>query len=167
MSRDLTPYELYLFEKAAINNGGYSLWDFTENLTITYKGETVPYRSSVDKVVRKQYPQLGRLLNNFENAYESLLKIKNGLDVLERCDKELEEYLTLGSGDESSYVIKWFKGELDSAFYYSEENDRLFLECMCKEAMVKESSLDSKIQDAHERLSEKTSYENAYNIERL
>lgn len=167
MSRDLTPYELHLLEQDAIKHGGKSLLDFTGNIVFHYKGEEVPYFSEADMRIRKQYPQLGKLLNHFEKVYDTLSKIDNGLDVLARCDQELNSYINTQTGDVLSPVIRWFKGELDSAFYYSETNDELFLEYMCKEAermcqkkeSLKESispvsSLDGKIQSVVARSSE-------------
>ena len=164
MSRDLTPYELHLLEQYTMQHGGTSLWDFTEKLVFHYEGKDVPYYSEADIHIRKQYPQLGKLLNNFEKVYDTLSKLDNGLDVLARCDQELDTYIKSQTGDALSPVIRWFKGELDSAFYYSETNDVLFLEYMCKEAefmrqekeTLKESisantSLNGKIQSIAER----------------
>ena len=155
MSRDLTPCELHLLEQHTMQHGGTSLWDFTENLVFRHEGKDVPYYSEADIHIRKQYPQLGKLLNSFEKVYDTLSKLDNGLDILARCDQELDTYIKTQTGDALSPVIRWFKGELDSAFYYSETNDALFLEYMCKEAEY----LKQKNENLKEPISANTSLE--------
>ena len=134
MSRDFTPKELLASEKWQIENGHGSLWDFMENTSFEYKGERWPLHTTEEIVIRKQYPTLGKLLNHFEEAYSSLSKIPGGLDVLEKNDKEIALYVETGEGDSNSSVIKWFNGELDKDFYYSDINEELLLEHMQEEA---------------------------------
>lgn len=134
MSRDFTPKQIYLVEQWQIKEGSGSLWDFMKNTTISYDGKTFPMHSEEDITQRMQYPLLGKLFNNFKKAFDSLSSVPNGLNVLERCDKELDLYINGGNGDAASPVIKWFEGKLDECFYYGERNEELFLEYMLEEA---------------------------------
>lgn len=126
MSRDLTPREMYLLEQMNIQKGIGSLWDFMENTTFSYGGETTPLCSQESIAQRKKYPLLGRLYSQYDQLYFFLSQVKNGLKLLDQHEKELDDYITTGKGDRNSHLIKWFEGELDPNFYYRENNDDLF-----------------------------------------
>lgn len=138
MSRDLTPHQFYELEKYNIQQGHGSIMDMMEHMTITYNGETSPAYSPNSLEHRKQYPLLGRLYNRFDELYSALSQLNGGLEVLANHERELEAYIQTGAGDRNSALIRWFEGELDQSFYYSEHNDELFL-----------SSVRDEIRDAH------------------
>lgn len=140
MGRDWAPYEHYLSEQHQIKMGYGDLFDFLESLKMEYNGKSEVCCTPEEMTIRRQFPQLGRLMMNhsFMELYEKLSKIEGGLDLLHKRDDELATVIeNKGHGcNESSYLVKWFAGKLDDHFYYSERNDQLFVECMLEEAMV-------------------------------
>lgn len=75
----------------------------------------------------KSYPNLSFLLRDSENkltniSKEILSSIETNFDFIINNTKftpENELYLT---------VLKWFHGQLDKHFYYSELNDKIFID---------------------------------------
>lgn len=140
MGRDWAPFEHYLSEQHQIKMGYGDLFDFLESLKMEYNGKSEVCCTPEEMAIRRQFPQLGRLMMNhsFMVLYEKLSKIEGGLDLLHQKDDELATVIeNKGHGcDESSYLVKWFAGKLDDHFYHSERNDQLFAECMLDEAMI-------------------------------
>lgn len=137
MSRDWTPLEHYIVEQHRIKQGYGSWWDWMKDFTITYGNTTSRVYSDEEIELRMQYPYLGKFLNRFEKFYNTLSSMPGGLSVLERCDKEIEMFISCGMKNkdcEDTPTIKWFKGELDQGFYYGTYNDELFKEYMVEEA---------------------------------
>lgn len=156
MGRDWAPYEHYLSEQRQIQMGYGDLFDFLENLKIEYNGKEEMCCSPEEIAIRRQFPQLGRLLMNHEFMvlYEKLSKIEGGLELLHKRDDELAAFLKAGKVvelkpnhsvlrvddigiDKDSYLIKWFAGTLDENFYYADRNNQLFVEEMVKDAKWK------------------------------
>lgn len=138
MSRDWTPRENLAFEQLNISRGFGDMWDFMENLVINYNGKSERAYSDEDIALRKQFPALGKLLlDNFSELHEALSAFEGGLELLRERDRELAQYIEAGTGDKSSYLIKWFEGELDPNFHYREYNDQLLVARMCEEALQK------------------------------
>lgn len=136
MSRDFTPRQNLATEEYT----GISLWDFMEHTILSYNGEEAPLYDAEEVALRKSYPLLGKLVNKFTDLYTSLTNIDGGLDVLRDKDNELAMYIEQGKGNFTSYLVKWFEGELDPNFYYSEWNEKMFIEEMIKEARGKEKT---------------------------
>lgn len=156
MGRDWAPYEHYLSEQRHIQMGYGDLFYFLENMKMVYNGKEEMCCSQEEMAIRRQFPQLGRLLMNhdFMVLYEKLSKIDGGLDLLHQRDDELATFLKAGrivnpntneyilkvddieGIDKDSYLVKWFAGKLDENFYYSERNNELFVEAMVKEAKL-------------------------------
>lgn len=156
MGRDFAPYEHYLSEQRHIQMGYGDLFDFLENLKIIYEdGKEVICCSPEEMAIRRQFPQLGRLLmdHDFMVLYEKLSKIEGGLELLHKRDDELGSLLSAGKVsepepnhsvvkindigiDKDSYLIKWFAGKLDKNFYYAERNNKLFVEEMVNDALT-------------------------------
>ena len=99
-----------------------------------YNGEEWPLCTPEELEVRKQYPHLGKLLQNFQELYDALARLEGGLDLLRKKDEELFLYIEKGEGDRDSYLIKWFEGELDPCFHYAEYNHKLFCDELIAEA---------------------------------
>ena len=133
MSRDFTPRESLAAEKYT----GISLWHFMETTVIIYNGEEKLLHDPADVALRKEYPLLGKLINDFPDLYAQLIKIDGGLDILREKDNELAIYIEQGKGDFESYLVRWFEGELDTNFYYSERNEEMFIEEIVREAQEK------------------------------
>lgn len=153
MSRDWAPFEHYLSEQHQIKLGYGDLFDFLENLKMEYNGKTVVCCTPKEMAIRRQFPQLGRLLmdEEFIVLYEKLSKIEGGLDLLHKKDDELAAFLKAGKVTEpepnhsvlkiddigidmDSYLIKWFTGKLDERFFHSDRNNKLFVQCILEEA---------------------------------
>ena len=154
MGRDWTPWEQYAAEQSNIAMGRGDYWSFLEKTVMRYaNGESVRICSDEELALRKQFPVLGKLMcengdYGFTSLYEKLSKVDGGLDLLSRKDKELAAFIASGQGDKDGYLIKWFLGELDPDFYYSEHNHHLFGESLVKEALLYEKK-DSMTQDEH------------------
>lgn len=155
MGRDWAPFEVYLEEQRQIKMGYGDLFYHLENLKFKYGKKEICF-SPEEMAIRRQFPQLGRLLmnNNFMVLYEKLSKIEGGLELLHKRDDELGTFLKAGKIDEpepghsvlnvpdigidtDSYLFKWFAGKLDENFHYAELNNQLFVEAMVKEAVLK------------------------------
>lgn len=156
MGRDFAPYEHYLSEQSHIQKGYGDLFDFLEKLKIIYEdGKEVVCCSPEEMAVRRQFPQLGRLLmdHDFMVLYEKLSKIDGGIELLHQRDDELGALLGASKVsepepnhsvikindigiDKDSYLIKWFAGKLDEHFYYAERNNQLFVEEMVNDALT-------------------------------
>jgi hypothetical protein len=130
MSRDLTPRQTLVMEKYT----GFSVFDMMEHTTLLYKGEEQPLYTPEQISLRKQFPLFGKLINNFESLFFPLSKIEGGEEFLREKEKELEKWIEKEEGDYNSYLIKWFEGELDPNFYYSERNEEMFIDEMVREA---------------------------------
>lgn len=141
MSKDLTPREFLMFEDFSIAKGGISIWEMYETTIMHYGDETWPMCPPEELAKRKGYPLLGKLLHQFAELYDKLAEIVGGLEFLRQKDAELAEYVNEGKGDRDSYLIRWFEGELDPCFYYSEYNDELFHEHILAEATEKGENL--------------------------
>lgn len=149
MSRDFTPREHLEVEK----HFGYSIWSFLESAKFSYEGEEWLMCEPAEIKARKQYPLLGKLLNRqFVPLFESLSSVEGGLELLKEKDEELSLYVEKGEGDTNSYLIRWFEGNLDTNFYYSERNHEMFCEEMVKEArnrnIVREVQLLEDVDDS-------------------
>lgn len=133
MSRDFTPKESLAAEKYT----GFSMFDMMEHTVLSYKGEEKPLYTPEQISLRKQFPLFGKLVNRFESLFFPLSKIEGGEEFLREKEKELEKWIENGKGDYNSYLIKWFEGDLDPNFYYSERNEEMFIEEMLEEMKEK------------------------------
>lgn len=134
MGRDLTPREIYLLEQRDIAAGRGSLWDFMAGLRFVSADESSYLYSEDDLARRKEFPFLGKLYDRFPVLYERMTEFEGGLEFLKQKDAELMAFVEQGVGDRNSYLVKWYLGELDQGFYYSERNDEMLLQCLCEEA---------------------------------
>lgn len=151
MGRDLTPVEyFYLNER---NKGrGHSAFDVMESTCWKINGVSHPLHSKEEMALRRQYPLFGYLLNTFPKTHEALSKVPGGLDLLKNREEELSVYIKTGAGDRDSAMIKWFEGELDSSFYYSERNEEMFVESLMDDAKaLARKPLDAQISSAASR----------------
>lgn len=120
MSRSLTPKELYQIDQ---------ICHFSQNIIKMINSENnmeiIIYDNTSD--FSKSYPNLSFLLSDSENklkniSKETLSSIETNLDFIINNTKftpENELQLT---------VSKWFHGQLDKHFYYSELNDKIFID---------------------------------------
>lgn len=138
MSRDWTPYENYLVEQEEIKRGHGDIFHVFENTYFVDKhGNRTALISEEEIALRKQFPQIGRLLmDGFPYLYKELSNIEGGLDFLRQKDNELAKLIESEGKDcdRGSYLAKWFYGELDEHFYHCETNNHLFVEKMINEA---------------------------------
>lgn len=154
MGRDWAPIEHYLSEQWQIKRGYGDLFAFLEGLKfVSADGEKVIINPSEEMAIRRQFPQLGRLLmDDFIALHDRLSLISGGIDFLHKKDDELADLIGAmkiskdkthysvnvddKNFDSDSYLVKWFTGRLDEYFYYSDRNNELFVECMLDEAMI-------------------------------
>lgn len=132
MSRDFTPIELYLVNEDRKKRGLESF----ENVKIEYvtpNGEKYPLETDEFTQYKKQYKNLGLLYVDGMKKLVNKYGIKN--DTLNNTFQNIEKDLTdviscIGSKNSDKQlnktVEKWFLGELDEAFYYSNQNNQLF-----------------------------------------
>ena len=155
MGRDWAPFEHYMSEQRLLKEHG-DLFDFLDGLKFVHTdGREEIVNPPEEMAIRRQFPQLGRLLmDDFMELHKKLSAIPGGIDFLHKKDNELATFLKAGrivnpntneyilkvddieGIDEDSYLVKWFAGRLDEHFYYSERNNELFVECMVGEATV-------------------------------
>ena len=133
MSRDFTPRDVIAAEKYT----GISFFTFMNTAIVHANGKEEPLYTPEAIALREQFPLFGKLVNRFELLYNPLSRMEGGIEFLKRKEKELEKYLETPKGDPESYLVKWFNGELDPNFYYSEYNEELFVKEMLKEAREK------------------------------
>lgn len=136
MGRDLTPRELYATEQWNIQNGRHDLWELMEKTVLNYNGTSQKLHSDEEIALRKGFPFLGKLLDTFPNLHGKLSQIDGGVDLLHRKDEELCLYIETGKGDINSPLIKWFNGELDPNFHYSDYNNSLLFSRLLLEAQL-------------------------------
>lgn len=133
MSRDFTPRDVIAAEKYT----GISFFEFMATTIMCVEGKERQLYPAEEIALRKQFPLFGKLVNRFESLYNPLSKIEGGIEFLKEKEKELEIYLETEKGDPESYLVKWFNGDLDPNFYYSEYNESLFVEKILEEAKRK------------------------------
>ena len=155
MSRDWTPLELYVSEQHQLKQGYGDLFDFMDGLKLidVDDGKEEILHTSGEMAIRRQFPQLGRLLmDDFMELHERLSHISGGIDFLHRKDKQLADFIGAirigkhGSRlavkiddngiNADSYLVKWFTGRLDEHFYHCERNNEMFVECILSDAIV-------------------------------
>lgn len=137
MSRDWTPREHYLVEQHNIREGRGDKWHFLSHLVYVPIGkEPVRIVSDEEIALRKQFPVLGKFLEDFTELYDRLSGYENGIAFLQRKDAELAEYIASDNFNSDSYLFRWFEGKLDDRFYYSERNNELLVEYICEEASL-------------------------------
>lgn len=154
MSRDWAPIEHYLSEQWQIKKGYGDLFAFLEGLKfVSVDGKEEIINPPEEMAIRRQFPQLGRLLmDHFMELHERLSKIPGGIEFLHKKDNELADLIgamkisKTGSHyvvnvddkdlDADSYLVKWFTGSLDEHFYRCERNHELFVECIINDAMA-------------------------------
>lgn len=137
MRVDLTPVELLRLEKKAVAEGHFDLLESMEETMVTNlkTGEYRHLYSQKDIELRREYPIFGKLYHDFKHLYERLAEFEGGLEFLKEKDSELAAYIENGGkGNPDSYLVKWFHGELDEGFHFSERNDALLLQKLCDEA---------------------------------
>lgn len=137
MGRDWTPLEHYLVEQRQMQRGDGTIWDFLESLAFCHEdGTTEKFHSAEEMALRKQFPELGRLLmDDFMELYERLAKINGGVELLHKKDDELARFIaSKGKDSQEPLVVKWFLGKLDEHFYYSDKNNRVFVKSIVFEA---------------------------------
>ena len=154
MSRDWAPIEHYLSEQWQIKQGYGDLFAFLEGLKfVSTDGKEEIINPSEEMAIRRQFPQLGRLLmDHFIELHDRLSLIPGGIDFLHKKDDELAaligamEISKIGSRydvnvdnkdfDADSYLVKWFTGSLDEHFYHCDRNHELFVECIINDAIA-------------------------------
>lgn len=149
MSRDLTPSETYAFWQQIEKQGGESLLDSMESTIFVYGEKSSPLYSEESMENRRQYPLLGGLFaRHFDDLYALLSQTEAGLNLLQKIENEVDTIIKTKSGNEHSYVFRWFVGDLDPGFYESRENDRLFFEAIQDELAYCPNIDPSKITDS-------------------
>lgn len=135
MSRDWTPREHLAASRRMVALGYDGILDSMRNTFFVHKdGTQTPLYSEEEIALREQFPYFGSLYEYFPELYDALSKYENRSEFLEQKETELAEFIATGKGDPESYLLRWFNGELDKNFYYSERNDALLMERACEEA---------------------------------
>ena len=136
MSRDWTPRELYGVDNYYRHNGKDSLRDI--DWKIVYNGEEFPIKTEEEKQYGLRHSELDFL---FHNLYDIYKKFPNNEKEVDEVLDDVEKSVVAVEND-STYnakyvpfetVKKWFDGELDDAFYYSNYNHSLLKDEICKQ----------------------------------
>lgn len=136
MSRDWTPEEYYYVQKAT----GHSGIDMMEGLRWVYK-DTIKKMYDPSAIAKhRQFELFGNLINNFESLYDRAMEIPDGFEKLKELERQLQQFIDTGDGDEEPYLVKWFQGRLDGNFYYGDENERLFIEACIEDINVEQDN---------------------------
>lgn len=145
MSKDFTPAEQYMADKAIKQMTGTSLRD----CDVTWKVEGQEEVPLTNPQAKEQYPELSFLYGDFKSQYERHENDKDAQKVFAQLEEALvnveqqfeethgENVATgelqkltgkeLSSEPAEKVVQEWFYGKLDPNFYYAEENnDKLF-----------------------------------------
>lgn len=145
MSRDFRPYEQYMADKCINQTMGKPLRD----CDIKFVAPDGTEVSMINLQAKKEYPEMSFLFNHFRALYEQntdnpkahkvFRQLEDTLKTVEReFETEQKEYnvstqfykLTdkeMAKQPMLSVVRAWFYGKLVPDFYYSEENDAIFL----------------------------------------
>lgn len=154
MSKDFTPAEQYMADKAIKQMTGTALRDC--DITWKIEGQTKTSVQVADWDVsltnpqaKEQYPELSFLYGDFKSQYERYENDKDAQKVFAQLEEALvkvEQQFEKNHGENvatgelqkltgkelanepaEKVVQEWFYGKLDPHFYYSEENnDKLF-----------------------------------------
>lgn len=153
MSKDFTPAEQYMADKAIKQMTGTALRDC--DITWKIEGQKTSVQvadwdvSLTNPQAKEQYPELTFLYGDFNSQYERYENDKDAQKVFAQLEKALvkveqqfeethgENVATgelqkltgkeLSSEPAEKVVQEWFYGKLDPNFYYAEENnDKLF-----------------------------------------
>lgn len=131
MSRDLTPRELYTVQQES----GRSTLFVMATMCVVVHGRKVPVYSQRELKKMKKYPLLGNLLNGFPKIYDTFAE-RGRLDILNSHERELKTYIETGNANGNSDTIRWYNGDLDSDFYYCEQNQAMLIESYLTEAGI-------------------------------
>jgi hypothetical protein len=132
MSRDWTPQELWHVEKHMVERGK-SMRESSIFFVDAKTGEEIPLISKKEKEIGKSYPVLSFL---FEDWYKIYIGMEDE-DARHRTFCYMEQALKATIAEEegkpfnfpleSFKIVKfWYRGELDTNFYYRERNDEKF-----------------------------------------
>lgn len=141
-----------------VEKNGTPIIEFMKGLSWVQDGKKTPMYSKEYIEICEKFTYLGKLFDRFPRLYEEVCNYQAGEKVLNRIEAELKEYIEHAKGDEESFVIKWFHGELDEGFYYRERNDEMFHEKVLEMVKEKETelnknkSLDEKITGATDKI---------------
>lgn len=123
MSRDLTPKETLDMQKHMRIDWKQSLstYTFTRNgiTQNVYMQEELNYIFQFQYIGRCSERVLITLFRKYGNKH---------LEVFKEIDRQLTEFIKNEIIPEYSWIEEWFLGYLDKNFYYSENNDKLFVE---------------------------------------
>lgn len=155
MGKDFTPKQtlesLRFFCQQRLSNPSAptteDIFSFFGGFKVTDENGDRPFFSEEELRQRKEFPYLGILVDDFPKLYASLSAIPEGLTYLAEQEAQLKECIEEGKGDKDSLLIRWYEGNLDPAFYYSEHNEDLLLGHMLETAKCRaaEANLSSQI----------------------
>ena len=133
MSRDWRPFEKYLYD-LQMDKQTRGEMTFT-----TADGESFRIDNHLAK---ERYPELSFLYGPFDTLYskyensETALAFLDGIEeTLKACEAEITEKMAAAQAQSPHHdtIKAWFMGELDTCFYYREDNDRLLWEYLTME----------------------------------
>lgn len=147
MSRDLRPIDQYLYDKVLKAQKNTSLRDIVIIKTENNKKINEPLQ---DPDAKRHYPELSFLFPGFKsmyNAYKSDKTARSIFNIFEKsivqCENKISVNIKHYPASKGLYnkpndafyktpipivVSEWFYGNLDSAFYYADENHYQFEE---------------------------------------
>lgn len=126
MSRDFTPKDFLITEPILGEN---KTWKDV------YPTMKFCYGDSEEKFLYTKY-QL-EYINKFEYFSRCGIDVilsffkkyqNEHLDIMLEIDKQIKDYFENKIEPKYDWIKKWFDGELDEHFYYSEENNSMFME---------------------------------------
>jgi len=144
MSKDWTPKEFLLAEKEMFERYGTEIPKMREHnfvMTNFVTGNTFPMYNEDDWKVKRNFDNTGFLFDNFLRLYKNHHTDKDiqVYNELERVITEIVNDVPVTSSVLDVEIIrKWFKGELDTGFYYNTYNNQLLEEYILKILGVKE-----------------------------
>lgn len=123
MSRDLTPKERVMFNQTT---PGIML----ENAyLVDTQGERYPIYSDEDMALKRKFPNFAASFGLFVQLWKDIPSPKRE-KTFEKMENLIKNIIVMDSLNDwracPKDAKKWYLGELDPNFYYSEDNDSLF-----------------------------------------
>ena len=143
MSRNWTPREMYFVDLSIQQRDGHSMRNgLFDMVFVSAHGDKVPFIQEEEKKILSMFKELGFLFS--DNLYSLWLSTEEHPRKRKRVLMETEieigkiieadkKQRDLGVFDET--LVKWYLGELDSNFYYSDYNNELLQEYLFNKIM--------------------------------
>ena len=144
MSRNWTPREMYFVDLEATKQGRPLRGTLNTLVFVDPKGNQIPFINEDEKKVLSMFKELGFLFS--DNLYHLWVSTNEHprirKKVLMEMEQELENIIDNDKNGKSftmydDILVRWYMGELDPNFYYSEYNNELLEQYLYEKIMKK------------------------------